>query len=317
LNSHRNLIIADVRITLSGLTDASAFPPSFQAFGHDTSSANLDCEVICGGPDDCLMSNPPAPDKPWSFSIRDGICELVRRNPEGETLWRIAGPLAFERATVTWNPLRFTDVYGSYERAWGTGLGLSLLVLRLRTQGGLILHGMAAEVDGQGILCVGISGTGKSTLAQLLDDAKASVLTDERPILRQWPPPPISPSSHGPHHSSICGSSENATSSQPPAFRIYGSPWPSSAGFARNTWAPLRRIYFIEHGETDRLMPLSPRGAVGRMIHVATIPWQDPVLLDPCLTTVDALLRSVPCAVLAFRPTPAIVDIIRADLHRP
>jgi hypothetical protein len=53
------------------------------------------------------------------------------------------------------------------------------------------------------------------------------------------------------------------------------------------------------------------------MIHVATIPWQDPVLLDPCLTTVDALLRSVPCAVLAFRPTPAIVDIIRADLHRP
>ena len=292
------LTIAGVRFALSGLTDATAFPPAFEAFRHGAATADLDCEVSCLGPDEALESDPPTPDKPWSFTVRDDICELVRRNREGEALWRIAGPLAFDHATVTWSPLRFAGFYGSYERAWGTGLGLSLLVLRLRAHGGLVLHGTAAEVDGQGILCVGISGTGKSTLARLLDAAGATALTDERPVLRQWPAP----------------ASGAATSS---AFRVYGSPWPSSAGFARDAWAPLRRIYFIEHGETDRLTPLPPHAAVSRLIHVATIPWQDPALLDPCLATVDALLRGLPCAVLSFRPTPAVVDLIRADLRRP
>ncbi len=282
---------------MSGLSDVAAFPPPFRAFRH-TAAADLECEVSCLGPDDALASQPLASDNPWSFTVREGVCELVRRSQEGESLWRIAGPLAFERATITWNSRRFADFYGSYERAWGTGLGLSLLVLRLRAQRGLVLHGTAAEVDGQGILCVGVSGMGKSTLARLLDAAGATVLTDERPVVRQWPTP-------------ASGAAPSA------AFRVYGSPWPSSAGFARNAWAPLRRIYFLEHGATDRLTPLPSRDAVSRLIHVATIPWQDPVLLDPCLATIEALLGALPCAVLAFRPTPAVVDLIRADLRRP
>jgi hypothetical protein len=100
----------------------------------------------------------------------------------------------------------------------------------------------------------------------------------------------------------------------PAAFRVYGSPWPSSGGFACNAFAPLRKIYFLEHGAADRLTPLTPREAFNRLIHVATIPWQDPALFDPCLATVEALLQSIPCAVLTFRPTPEVVDVIRKDL---
>jgi len=290
--------IAGVHFSLLGLIDDTALAAAFQAFRSGSAPADLECEVTCYGPDDTMVSEPPVPNKPWLFTTREGSCELVRRNQEAETLWRMAGPLAFESARVTWNPLRFADYYTSYENAWSKGLGLSLLVLRLRAHGGLVLHGAAAEVDGQGILCVGISGTGKSTLARLLDAAGNTVLTDERPVLRQWPPP-----------------EDGATPSRD--FRVYGSPWPSSAGFARNAWTPLRRIYFVEHGATDRLTPLPPRDAVSRLVHVATIPWQDPVLLDPCLATVDALLRAVPCAVLSFRPTPDVVNVIRTDLRRP
>ena len=293
----RDLTIAGVRFALSEL-DITAFPLVFGAFREGATDADLDCEVSCTGPDDALVSQPPAPDKPWSFTVREGVCEVIRRNQDGEALWRIVGPLTFERAAVTWNPLRFIGFYGSFERALGMGLGLSLLVLRLRARGGLVLHGTAADVDGQGILCVGISGRGKSTLARLLDAAGATVLTDERPVLRQWPAP-------------------GADAVPSAAFRVYGSPWPSSAGFARDAWAPLRRIYFIEHGETDLVTPISPRDAVSRLIHVATIPWQDPTLLDPYLSTVDALLRAIPCAVLSFRPTPAVADTIRDDLRRP
>lgn len=292
------LTIAGVRFSLSGQFDAAAFPPPFGTFQQPETPADLHCRVACDGPDEALVAAPPVVDEPWSFAVRDGVCDVVRRNQEGESLWRIAGPCAFEHATVTWNPLRFASFYESYEHAWGTGLGLSLLMLRLRAHGGLILHGNAAAMDGQGILCVGVSGTGKSTLARLLDAAGAPVLTDERPVLRQWPEPGT-------------GQAPGA------AFRVYGSPWPSSAGFARNAWAPLRRIYFLEHGAADRITPLPPHAAVSRLIHVMTIPWQDPVLLDPCLATVDALLHAVPCAVLSFRPTPAVVDVIRTDLHRP
>ncbi len=280
---------------LSGGVHYGAFPPAFLPFLGDASDADLNCDVSCVGPDEALASRPPAPDKPWSFTVTEGIFDVVRRDQGGESLWRIAGPLSFEQAEVTWNPGRFEGFYGSYEHAWSTGLGLSLLVLSLRARGGLVFHGVAADLEGQGIACVGISGTGKSTLARLLEGAGAKVLTDERPVFRQWPPP-------------VPGGESSSS------FRVYGSPWPSSAGFARNEWAPLRRLYFLEHGETDRITPLTSREAVSRLIHVATIPWQDPALLDPCLATVESLLSAVPCAVLAFRPTPDVVEVIRGDL---
>ena len=292
------LTIAGVRFSLAGLDPTSEFLPPFHPFLLDSKESDLTCEVDSRGPDEALATQPSAPDKPWSFTVSRNVCEVVRRNQEGKPLWKITGPLTFDRATVTWEPHRFTEYYGSYGRAWGTGLGLSLLVLRLRAQGGLVLHGTAAEIDGQGILCVGISGTGKSTLARLLDTAGAKVLTDERPALRQWPAQGLGTSLSNP-------------------FRVYGTPWPSSAGFARNEWAPLRRLYFLEHGERDRIAPVAPSEAVRRLLHVATIPWQDPALLDPCLATIETLLHAVPCAVLAFRPTPDIVEVIRADLRQP
>jgi|GEM_PF-1648135 len=293
-----DLTIAGVRFISLASTDVPAYRPSFRSFIDVPFSSDLTCEVSVLGSDDSLIAEPLAPSKPWVFTVCNNVCEVLRRNQEGEVLWKFSGALSFERTSVTWNPLRFGDFFGSYEQAWSTGLGLSLLVLRLREHGGLVLHGTAANVDGDGILCVGISGKGKSTIARLLDTAGATVLTDERPVLRQWPTP--------------------ATSTVPSeAFRIYGSPWPSSAGFARNAWAPLRRIYFIEHGDTDQITPLLPRDAVNRLIHVATIPWQDPVLLDPYLATVNVLLQTIPCAVLSFRPTAAVVNVIRADLRRP
>ena len=292
------LSIAGVHFISFLSTDVPSYPPSFRSFAGAPLSSDLTCEVSVLGPDDSLIEESLAPSKPWAFTVCNNVCEVIRRNQEGEVLWKFSGALDFERTTISWNPLRFGDFFGSYEQAWSTGLGLSLLVLRLRAHGGLVLHGTAANIDGQGILCVGISGKGKSTLARLLDTAGATVLTDERPVLRQWPPP-------------------TAGTAPSKDFRVYGSPWPSSAGFAHNAWAPLRRIYFIEHGDADQITPMLPRDAVNRLIHVATIPWQDPVLLDPYLTTVNMLLQSIPCAVLSFRPTAAVMDVIRADLRRP
>lgn len=295
-----SLTIAGVRFTPLASEDFQAFSPSFLSFTDDSLCSDLSCELSAQGPDDSLLTEPPAHGKPWTFTVSDPVCAVIRRNQEGQVLWKFSGPLSFERVSITWHPFLFADFYGSYGRAWSTGLGFSLLMLRLCAQGGLVLHGTAANLDGQGLLFVGISGKGKSTLARLLDSAGATVLTDERPIVRQWPAP--------------TGDPKTAPGD---IFRVYGSPWPSSAGFACNAWAPLKRIYFIEHGATDQITPLMPREAVHRLIHVATIPWQDPALLDPYLATVNRLLQSIPCAVLSFRPTADVVEVIRTDLSRP
>ena len=291
------LNIAGVRFILADLSAATAWPEAFHDFVGKPNDTDLDCEVHCQGPDEALAVEAPLPDTPWLFRAQDGQCELTRRAADGVAIWRIRAPLAFDRATITWHPQRFHAVYGDYVTSWTSALGLSLLIFRLRAFSGLGLHGSAAVLDGQGVLCSGVSGVGKSTISRLLHAAGASVLTDERPFVRQFPTP--------------TGEVQPLSSA---AFRVYGSPWPSSARFACNASAPLRRIYFLEHGPVNRLTPLTPREAFNQFVQVTTIPWHAPELFDPCLKTLDTLLHSVSCAVLSFRPTAEVVDLIRQDL---
>ena len=292
------LCIAGVRLILPDLPATTVWPAAFRTFLGEKTDADLICEVQCLGADPSLADETPDPATPWLFRAQDGQCELTRRAADGVVLWRMRAPLSFEHTAISWHPERFPVVYGDYISSWTSGLGLSLLVFRLRACGGLVLHGSAAVLDGQGILCSGVSGVGKSTIARLLQAAGAAVLTDERPIIRQVLP--------------ACLSTQGGVST---AFHVHGSPWPSSAGFAVPARAPLRRIYFLEHGATNRLTPLTPREAFQRLIHVATIPWHNATLFDPCLQTVEALLQTVPCAVLSFRPTPEVVEMIREDLN--
>ena len=298
--------VADVRFLLTGpaAADPDAFPPSFREFRRHAPGADLTCRVSALGPDPSLDALPSVPESPWLFTVRGDTCQLLRRDAAGRVLWRIVAPLAFDEAAVAWHPELFPAVYRRYEQAWGASLGLTLLVFRLRACGGLALHGAAADLDGRGVIGVGVSGSGKSTFARLLHASGASVLTDERPILRQWPPPPAVAAETPPDAAGA------------PMFRVHGSPWPSSAGFARPAWAPLRRLYFLEHAAATRLTPLEPQEAFQRLLHVATIPWHDPALFDPCLATVEALLAAVPCAVLGFRPDAGAVEAVRADLDR-
>ncbi len=288
--------LAGVRFTFCRPLDASLLSPAFHPFLAHAEPADLACAVTGMAPNDALSRMRVAPDEPWSFQLFGDRFEVMRRDREGHVVWRITGPVPFESATVQWHPTRFSQRYGTFERTLGQGIGLVLLTLRLLTHRGFVLHALAADLDGEGILCAGVSGRGKSTLARLLDAAGATVLSDERPVVRQWSLP--------------------GGDAAPPrsGFRVYGSPWPSSANMARNAWAPLRRLYFLEHGSTNQITPLDPSAALRRLIPVVTVPWQAPSLLDPVLETIGALVTRIPCAVLAFRPEADAVAAIRGDL---
>ncbi len=274
-----------------GLPPDDRFGPFFEPFLEPgTVGADTSCRAVIGL-DATGRARPGHPaNSRWSFHAEGPRVKLTRWHASGDAVWHAESENRLEDVCVELNPAHVAECCGTIEQAWPRRLGLPVLIFRLLQLDGLVFHGCGADLAGHGILCAGESGRGKSTIARLLDARGAQVLSDERPAVRQ------------------------VASDQ---FRLYGTPWPSSAGFARNAAVPLRRIYFLEHGPHDELVPLAAGGALRRLIRVAGIPWQDPAFFDPLLKVVDALLRTIPCAILRFRPTPAVVDLLCRDLAAP
>lgn len=222
--------------------------------------------------------------------MQDGAACLMGANPEGEVLWRMTGKPPYERLRFEWHPTAFRKMYHNEEAGPYGIIAILALVLRLLPLEGFVMHGASQVVDGMGIICTGPSGRGKSTISRLFHQCGVPVLTDERPVVR-----PV-------------------TEKGRPAFRVYGSPWPSSGCFACNEAVALKKIYFLEHGPDQEILPLSAREALLRLLEVAMVPWMDPAFFDPLLHTLEAVLRSVPHAVLRFRPDADVVDAVRRDL---
>lgn len=227
----------------------------------------------------------------WHFLQHDGQACLMGANADGEVMWRMTGSLPFERLRFEWHPTAFEALYGRAACGPFNVVAILALVLRLLPLGGLVLHGAAQVVEGMGIICTGPSGSGKSTLSTLFHRSAVPVLTDEHPIVR--------PSGSGPAA----------------GFRVYGSPWPSSGGYVSNRSAPLRKIYFIEHGAENAVTPLSTREAVLRLLDVSLVPWMDASFFDPLIRTLETLLGVVPHAVLRFRPDGTAVETVLRDLR--
>lgn len=231
---------------------------------------------LCGG----------SSDRAWSFEDHNGFATLIGANPEGEILWRMTGARPYEKMTFEWNPETYFKMYANaYHGPYGIIVILAL-VMRLLYLKGIVFHSAAAVVDGSGIICTGRSGQGKSTISTLLHAAGIDVLTDERPIIRV----------------------EEA------GLRVYGSPWPSSGGFVMNSSAPLKKIYFIEHGLKNELLPLTKGAALKRMLDVVMVPWMNAAFFDPVIEVLEKIAVDIPSSVLRFLPDASVAEFIRRDL---
>ena len=287
------LNIATSEFILNGPHNNLKFDCCFDPFFKEKSAANAAFNIFCKGSSAEIRSLSIVEDEPWSFNALGEQFEIVRRNRTGRAIWRIRTSSSFCSADIDWDEMLFMDYYQSYEKAWKSGLGMTVVMLGLLNKNGLLFHGAAVELDEQGAMFVGACGRGKSTISKLLHEAGALVLTDERPAI------------HG-----------NAINDvgRPSRFDVYGTPWPSSAGFYANAKAGLKKIYFLEHGTENTIKPLSLYDALSKLLDVALVPWQIPELFDPCLKTVETLLANVPAAVLSFKPDEEVVDVIRKDL---
>jgi len=104
---------------------------------------------------------------------------------------------------------------------------------------GIILHSACISLKGKGYLFAGESGSGKSTISEIWHrEGEAEVLTDERVILREL-------------HNELWA---------------FGTPWHGTTKVHKNMGVPIDKIFFINHGNNNRAIPLSKTDAASSLM---------------------------------------------------
>jgi len=161
-----------------------------------------------------------------------------------------------------------------------------LLAINLLARGkGVAIHAAAVDDQGQGRLFVGRSGAGKSTMAELwLKAPGARVLNDDRVLI----------------------------SHQDGAYTVHGTPWHSRLPVVSSQPAKLAGIYFLQHGQENRIELLKSADAVTKLMVCCFSTHWDLEGMKFTLSYLDQLVRRVPCYELRVVPDFRVVDFIRA-----
>jgi hypothetical protein len=156
------------------------------------------------------------------------------------------------------------------------------LLTRLARGGGILLHSAGVRAPTGGYIFTGASGAGKSTLSGFFDNSGASVLSDERMILRK----------------------------NGDAFVMHGTPWVGSGAYAKNESGLLTELLCIGHGPEHRRDSMSPSAVLSFLLPQCFLPHWDRTAMESTLAFLGDLIAHVPCRRLACAKQPDIVDYI-------
>jgi len=160
-----------------------------------------------------------------------------------------------------------------------------LLANLLAGRRGVTCHACGVDDNGHGMLFVGESGAGKSTMAQLWDGRSGvTVLSDERTIVRL----------------------------RDGRFYIYGTPWYGSAGLLSPMSAPLSAIFFLRHGPDNRLTKIQGGDILRRLMVCTYLPFWSAAGIDQSLWLFNELSLRVPCYELTFVPDGKVLELLRS-----
>ena len=160
------------------------------------------------------------------------------------------------------------------------------LLTTLAREGGILLHSAGVLSPTGGYLFTGASGAGKSTLSGFFAERGASVLSDERVVIRK---------------------NENT-------FVVHGTPWVGSGAYAKNESAPLTELFCIRHGQEHRTESLSPSAVLSFLLPQCFLPHWDRTAMESTLAFLSDLIHRVPCRSLAFAKHPDVVDYVQGRL---
>jgi hypothetical protein len=111
----------------------------------------------------------------------------------------------------------------------------------LADRNAVLLHSGAAQVAGQGLVFVGHSSAGKSTMVTLLKDAGigAEILCDDRNVVRRW---------------------------DGEGWRVHGTWSHGTVSAVSAASAPLRAVLFLNQAERNEIVPLTDRKQIWRRL---------------------------------------------------
>ena len=162
------------------------------------------------------------------------------------------------------------------------------LLTRLAREGGLLLHSAGVIASTGGYIFTGASGAGKSTLSGFFDARGASVLSDERMIIRK----------------------------DGEAFVIHGTPWVGSGAYAKNESGFLTELFCIGHGPQHQIESLPPGELLARILPQCFLPHWDRTAMESTLAFLSDLIAHIPCRRLTCAKHSDVVDYIQNQLTR-
>jgi len=192
----------------------------------------------------------------------------------------------FRTTLVFKRPLKKADLYlrkANFDLS--SAPAMELLVINYLAQGhGLILHACGVVHEGKGLLFVGDSGAGKSTMASLwAGERGVEVLSDDRTIVRK----------------------------KGDEFWMYGTPWHGEGKFGSPGSARVEKIFFIGHGEENAVRDVKGVDAAARLLTCSFPPYWDPEGMAFSLGFIGELTARVACRELSFRPDGSAVEFLK------
>jgi len=159
----------------------------------------------------------------------------------------------------------------------------------LAYRGGFFLHSSGVVIDGRGILFVGDSGAGKSTIRNMaLSNNKIKPLCNDRNIVRK----------------------------QLDEYRIYGTWIYGDLSDVQAVSVPLGAIMFLEQAQENLIILLEDRLEVTkRLLQCVIRPIESIEWWDKTLSIVGAISQEVPCYRLKFDLTGRIIDQLEDTCH--
>jgi len=144
------------------------------------------------------------------------------------------------------------------------------------------LHSSGVILHGRGLLFVGHSEAGKSTIVKLVEQ-RGEILCDDRNIVRRWP--------HG--------------------FRIHGTWSHGEVPVVSAASAPLRAILFLEKAGHNHLIPIDDRKEiVHRLLPCIIKPLVTADWWDKTLDVAERIAAEVPAYRLQFDRSGRVVDVL-------